>query len=97
MIDKLHKDFYNLLMQKIIDSIKVPFRKNFFIGILDIIFRIFSLALWLWIVKVLFVFVWDAAVSGEYLAAERSWWFAYSAMTFVMASLLAYVAVYDRQ
>ncbi len=96
MIDNIRKEFYNLFMQKIIESIKVPFRKNFFIGILDMIFRIFSLALWLWVVKVLIMFVVDA-VSGDYLASERAWWFAYSAMTFVMATLLAYVAVYDRE
>ncbi|MDR0953345.1 MAG: hypothetical protein LBM71_04075 [Elusimicrobiota bacterium] len=82
-------------MEKILNSFKVSFRKGPIIGILDMLFRLFSLVLWLLLVKLLFSFVWEA-IFFESVLSEKMWWLCYSAMIFVMATVLAYTAVWDR-
>jgi hypothetical protein len=83
-------------MKKIKASLKVSFKKGLFIGLLDLVFRVVSLALWLWTVKVLGGFV-MYALFDEYMPAARTWWLVYSALMFLTATTLAYTAVYDRE
>lgn len=87
-------------MKTILNSIKksfsASFRKGVVYGILDILFRIFALFLWLITVKILLAFIWDAIFTIN-INADRIWWIIYSSMSLIMVTLLAYTAVYDRE
>lgn len=77
-------------------SLKAPFKKGIIVGSLDFIFRIFALVIWLMTAKILFFFAWDA-IFAEPVWSEKIWWLTYSCMTFVMVTVLAYTAVWDRE
>jgi hypothetical protein len=83
------------ILNSAVHSLKAPFRKGIFIGVLDLLFRVFALALWLLTVKLLFSFIYDALFI-EIIWANKLWWLAYSAMMLVMSTILAYVAIWDR-
>ncbi len=83
-------------MQKIIESLKVPFRRGKFIGTLDILFRLLALTLYLWFVKTLCLFAWDAVFNTP-IPAARAWWLLYCVLSLGVATILAYTAIYDRE
>ena len=83
-------------MSKFLNSFKVSFRKGIFIGLLDVIFRLVITFIWLIVVKVLISFVWEAVTLPQ-LTGQRLWWLAYSLLTFLIVSILAYSAVIDRE
>lgn len=84
------------ILSKIRISISKSFDKGLFIGIADIVFRAFSLIVWLFVVWLLCSFVWEAIFDVK-ITSERIWWILYSLMCFVVITLLAYTAVYDRE
>ena len=87
-------------MKTILDNIKDSFRASFrngkLYGVLDIIFRLVALCLWVLTVKLLLTFMWEAVFVVK-INSERIWWLVYSSMSLVMVSLLAYTAVWDRE
>ena len=83
-------------MSKFINSIKVSFKKSIFIGILDVLFRLAVAFMWLVIVRLLIMFVWEAITLPQ-LTGQRLWWIAYSALAFIIVSVLGYSAVIDRE
>ena len=87
-------------MKTILDGIKksfrASFRKGIFYGILDILFRVFALFLWVITVKVLLAFIWEAIFTLT-INTERLWWLLYSSLSLLMVTVLAYTAVYDRE
>ena len=84
------------ILRNIKKSLYAPFKRGIIYGVLDILFRIFALFLWVITVKILLSFIWDAIFILN-VNAERVWWIVYSSMSLVMISLLAYTAVYDRE
>ncbi|MBQ3933704.1 MAG: hypothetical protein II726_00770, partial [Elusimicrobiaceae bacterium] len=78
------------------NSFRASFRNGMFYGVLDIIFRLISLILWILTVKLLLTFMWEAVFVLK-INSERIWWLVYSSMSLVMVTLLAYTAVYDRE
>ena len=99
-IDISQIPLYNLTMKKILDNIVYSFRASFkngiFLGVLDILFRIVALCLWILTVKLLLTFMWEAVFVLK-INSERIWWLVYSSMSLVMVTLLAYTAVWDRE
>ena len=83
-------------MNKFLNSFKTSFQKGFFTGILDIIFRIVIAFIWLIVVRTLCSFVWEAITLPQ-LTGQRLWWIAYSALAFIIVSVLGYSAVIDRK
>ena len=83
-------------MEKIKNSFKASFRKGIIIGLLDIIFRLGALFIWLATVKLLLAFVYEALFQ-EPLFAETIWWCVYSFLMFITVTALAYEAVWDRE
>ena len=83
-------------MEKIINSFRASFRKGIIIGLLDLVFRIVSLVLWLLTVKLLLTFVYEALFL-EPMFSETVWWCVYSMLMFVTVTALAYEAVWDRE
>ena len=83
-------------MEKIMNSIKAPFKKGLITGSLDILFRVISLAIWLVTVKLLLRFMWEA-IFLETVSSQKVWWLTYSMMMFIMVTVLAYTAVWDRE
>ncbi|MBR4508891.1 MAG: hypothetical protein IKP23_05455 [Elusimicrobiaceae bacterium] len=83
-------------MSKFLNSFKVSFSKGIHIGILDIIFRIVIAVIWVLVVKLLISFVWEAITLPQ-LTGQRLWWLAYSALAFVIVSVLGYSAVINRE
>lgn len=83
-------------MSKFLNSFKVSFSKGILVGILDVIFRIVIALVWIFVVKLLITFVWEAITLPQ-LTGQRLWWIAYSALAFVIVSVLGYVAVIDRE
>ncbi len=77
-------------------SFRASFRNGIFRGILDILFRLFALCIWILTVKLLLTFMWEAVFVIK-INSERIWWLVYSSMSLVMVSLLAYTAVWDRE
>ncbi len=78
------------------NSIKAPFKKGIITGALDILFRLVSITIWAVTVHLLFRFMWEA-VFLETIPAQKVWWLTYSMMMFVMVTVLAYTAVWDRE
>ena len=83
-------------MSKFLNSFKVSFSKGIFTGILDIIFRLIIAFIWLVVVRTLCSFVWEAFTLPQ-LTGQRLWWIAYSVLSFIIVSVLAYTAVIDRE
>lgn len=83
-------------MEKIMNSIKAPFKKGIITGSLDIIFRLVSITIWAVTVQLLCRFMWEA-VFLETVSSQKVWWLTYSMMMFVMVTVLAYTAVWDRE
>lgn len=86
----------NTILNGIKKSISAPFRKGIIYGILDILFRLVAIFLWVITAKVLFSFIWEAIFVLN-VSTERVWWIIYSLMSLLMLTLLAYTAVYDRE
>jgi len=84
------------ILNNISNSFRASFRKGTFYGILDILFRVLALCLWVITVKLLLTFMWEAVFVIK-INSERIWWFVYSSMSLVMVTLLAYTAVCDRE
>lgn len=84
------------IWNNLIYSFRASFRNGIFYGVLDILFRLVALCLWVLTVKLLLTFMWDAVFELK-VNSERIWWLVYSSMSLVMVSLLAYTAVYDRE
>ena len=84
------------ILNNIVNSFRSSFRNGIFCGILDILFRLVALCLWIMTVKLLLTFMWEAVFVIK-VNSERIWWLVYSSMSLVMVSLLAYTAVYDRE
>ena len=84
------------IWNNLISSFRASFRNGIFYGVLDILFRLVALCLWVLTVKLLLTFMWEAVFELK-VNSERVWWFVYSSMSLVMVSLLAYTAVYDRE
>ena len=84
------------ILNNIINSFRASFRNGTLYGVLDILFRLVALCLWVLTVKLLLTFMWDAVFVLK-INSERIWWFVYSSMSLVMVTLLAYTAVYDRE
>ncbi len=83
-------------MNKFLNSFKVSFGKGIFTGILDIIFRLIIAFIWIIVVRILCSFVWEAITLPQ-LTGQRLWWIAYSALSFIIVSVLAYTAVINRE
>ena len=83
-------------MSKFLNSFKVSFSKGILVGILDVIFRIVIALVWIFVVKLLITFVWEAITLPQ-LTGQRLWWLAYSALAFVIVSVLGYSAVINRE
>ena len=87
-------------MKTILNNVKSSFRASFrngkFYGVLDIIFRLIALCLWILTAKLLLTFMWEAVFVLK-INSERIWWFVYSSMSLVMVTVLAYTAVWDRE
>nr|MCR5504530.1 hypothetical protein [Elusimicrobiaceae bacterium] len=71
-------------------------RKGILYGVLDILFRLVALTIWVLTVKLLLTFMWEAVFVIK-INSERIWWLVYSSIGLVMVTLLAYTAVYDRE
>ena len=84
------------ILSNICNSFRASFRKGVLYGILDLLFRVLALCLWILTVKLLLTFMWEAVFVIK-INSERLWWFVYSSMLLVMVTLLAYTAVYDRE
>lgn len=84
------------ILNNIADSFRASFRKGIFYGVLDILFRLVALCLWVLTVKLLLTFMWEAVFVIK-INSERLWWLVYSSMSLVMVTLLAYTAIYDRE
>lgn len=82
-------------MSKFLNSFKVSFSKGIFVGILDIIFRLVIALIWIFVVKLLITFVWEAITLPQ-LTGQRLWWIAYSVFAFLIVSALGYTAVFNR-
>lgn len=78
------------------NSFRASFRNGIFYGLLDILFRLVALCLWILTVKLLITFMWEAVFVIK-VNSERIWWLVYSSMSLVMVTLLAYTAVWDRE
>ncbi len=83
-------------MNKFLNSFKVSFGKSIFLGILDVIFRLIIACVWLIVVRILCSFVWEAITLPQ-LTGQRLWWIAYSVLSFIIVSVLAYTAIIDRE
>jgi len=83
-------------LNNIANSFRASFRKGIFFGVLDILFRLVALCLWVLTVKLLLTFMWEALFVIN-INSERIWWLVYSSMSLVMVTLIAYTAVYDRE
>ncbi|MDR1684427.1 MAG: hypothetical protein LBR90_03080 [Elusimicrobiota bacterium] len=83
-------------MEKLMHSIKAPFKKGFICGVLDMCFRFVALVIWLCTVWLLLQFVYDA-LFVEIIWANKMWWLAYSLLVFLAVTTLAYTAVWDRE
>ncbi|MBQ4493886.1 MAG: hypothetical protein II972_04740 [Elusimicrobiaceae bacterium] len=83
-------------MNKFLNSFKISFSKGILIGILDILFRLVIAFIWVIVVRLLILFVWEAITLPQ-LTGQRLWWIAYSALAFVIVSVLGYSAVIDRE
>lgn len=83
-------------MRQFINSIKNSFKKNIFIGIADVLFRLFSAFIWVVVVVLLWQFVWEAFTVPQ-LASQKMWWLSYSVLVFIVISTLAYTAIFDRE
>ena len=84
------------ILNGIKNSFRASFRKGILYGLLDILFRIFALFLWLITVKILLTFIWEA-IFVLTINTERIWWLVYSCLSLLMVTVLAYTAVYDRE
>ncbi|MBO4708072.1 MAG: hypothetical protein J5594_05940 [Elusimicrobiaceae bacterium] len=84
------------ILNNIAYSFRASFRNGVVYGVLDILFRLVALCLWIFTVKLLLTFMWEAIFVLK-INSERIWWIVYSSMSFVMVTLLAYTAVYDRE
>ncbi len=84
------------ILNNITDSLRASFKRGIAFGVLDFLFRIFALCVWILTVKLLLTFMWEAVFVIK-IDSERLWWFVYSSMSLVMVTLLAYTAVYDRE
>ena len=84
------------ILKNISNSFRASFRKGKIYGILDILFRLVALCLWVLTVKLLLTFMWEAIFVIK-VNSERLWWLIYSSMSLIMVTLLAYTAVYDRE
>ena len=84
------------ILNNITDSFRASFRNGILYGVLDILFRLVALCLWVLTVKLLLTFMWEAVFVLK-INSERIWWLVYSSMSLVMVTLLAYTAVYDRE
>ena len=83
-------------MNKFLNSFKVSFSKGIFIGLLDVLFRIIIAFVWVVIVRLLCIFVWEAITLPQ-LTGQRLWWLAYSFLAFLIVTILGYSAVIDRE
>ncbi len=84
------------ILNNIANSFRASFRNGKFYGVLDILFRLVALILWVLTVKLLLTFMWEAVFVIK-INSERIWWLVYSSMSLVMVTLLAYTAVWDRE
>lgn len=84
------------ILNNITNSFRSSFRNGKLYGVLDIIFRLVALCLWVLTVKLLLTFMWEAVFVLK-INSERIWWLVYSSMSLVMVTLLAYTAVWDRE
>lgn len=84
------------IINRISQSFHASFRKGIMYGVLDILFRLVALILWVLTVKLLLTFMWEAVFVIK-VNSERIWWLIYSSMLLVMVTLLAYTAVCDRE
>lgn len=84
------------ILNNVTNSLSTSFKKGITCGVLDSLFRIFALCVWVLTAKLLLTFMWEAVFVIK-INSERVWWFVYSSMSLIMVTLLAYTAVYDRE
>jgi hypothetical protein len=83
-------------MQKVIAYFKRPYEeKGFFLGMCDVIIRIVTAFVWLYLLTILFRLVWDSLLL-DYNPLAKVWWFSYSFFIFFGASWLAYILLFVR-
>ena len=74
-----------------------PFQaQGVFFGALDVAVKIIALAFWVYAAVFSATTIYGA-VMYEYNPMVRMWWFAYSFIIFLGASLIAYPAVFERK
>lgn len=83
-------------MEKIKNSFRTSFKKGFFTGLCDVALRLVAIFIWVITVVLLCRFVWEAFFLPS-AAQQRAWWLTYSMMMFLMVTVLAYTAVWDRE
>ncbi|WP_424244724.1 hypothetical protein Dip510_001991 [Elusimicrobium posterum] len=74
-----------------------PFKnRGIFWGSLDLCLKVVSLALWLFVMRVVASLMFDA-VFVEYNPGVRMWWFLFCFFQVVGASMLAYTGIFVRR
>ena len=83
-------------MQAIVEYLKKPYReKGIFIGTLDVLLRLVTAFLWIYLLTVLVRLVWSSLLL-DYDPRSKMWWMSYSFLIFFGASWIAYIICFVR-
>ena len=73
-----------------------PFQaKGFAWGVVDLLIKLLTLAVWLYVTGTLLGLVWQS-IQLDYNPVTRMWWFSYAFLMFFGESLLAYILLFVR-
>ena len=69
--------------------------KGFFWGTLDVLVKLCTLIVWLYLVYILGALIWET-IQLDYNRFTQLWWFAYCFLMFFGGSVLAYILMFVR-